>query len=45
METKMDLISDFLWVADKPQGNSKFINDQPNAYIVYLNYQLLQHSN
>ena len=30
---------------DKPQDNFKFINDQPTAYIVYLNNQLLQHSN
>ena len=45
METKMELINDFLWVEDKPQDNSKFINDQPTASIVYLNSQLLQHSN
>ena len=41
METKMELINDFLWVEDKPQDNSKFINDQPTAGIVYLNNQLL----
>ena len=41
METKMELINDFLWVEDKPQDNSKFINDQPTADIVYLNNQLL----
>ena len=35
METKMELINDFLWVEDKPQDNSKFINDQPPAYIIY----------
>ena len=41
METKMELINDFLWVEDKPQDNSKFINDQPTADIIYLNNQLL----
>ena len=45
METEMELINDFLWVEDKPQDNSKFLNDQPTAYIVYLNNQLRQQFN
>jgi len=34
--TKMELINDFLWVEDKPQRNSKFLNNWPNAINVYL---------
>ena len=35
-EIEMELINDILRVEDKPEDNSKFINDQLNAYIVYL---------
>ena len=32
----MELINDLLWVEDKPQFNSKFLNNRPNAIHVYL---------
>ena len=41
----MELINDFLWVEDKPQFNSKFLENLPNAIYVYVVQIASQDSN